>query len=86
MANLPDEDRRRVWAHLMRQVGAVPDVDKPALRAAVNAADAWVDANSTSFNTALPTAFRTAATAAQKARLLAYVVMRRFGNLRTEDD
>jgi hypothetical protein len=45
----------------------------------VTAADAWVDTNSASFNAALPAAFRGSATPQQKAMLLLYVAMRRYG-------
>ena len=87
MANLPDEDRRRIWAHIMRQRGEVPPtIVKPELRAAVNAVDAWVDGNTASFNAALPEPFRSAATPEQKAMMLMFVVMRRAGKLRTEED
>lgn len=48
------------------------------LRAAVAAVDAWATANSASFNSALPEPFKSAATATQKAALLAYVITRRF--------
>lgn len=47
------------------------------LVAAVQAVDAWVTANAASYNAALPAPF-SAASAAQKAALLAFVVMRRF--------
>lgn len=48
------------------------------LVAAVQAVDAWVTANAASYNAALPAPFQGTANAAQKAALLAYVVMRRF--------
>lgn len=87
MAILSAENRRRIWAHVMRQSALVPgDVTKPQLRAAVDAADDWVDNNAAAFNSALPAAFRAAATAEQKAELLAFVIMRRANKLRTEED
>lgn len=49
------------------------------LQAAITAVDAWATANAAAYNTALPTNFRTAATAAQKNLLLAYVCLRRAG-------
>lgn len=52
---------------------------KADIRAAIVAADAWATANAASYNTALPTVFRTGATAAQKALLLAYVCIARAG-------
>lgn len=48
------------------------------IRAAVDAADAWIDDNAVSFNDALPVAFRNNATKQQKARLLSYVVTKRY--------
>ena len=57
------------------QIGAVL---KAELAAAVAAADSWVDANSASFNSALPQPARGALTAKQKARLLMYVLRKRY--------
>jgi hypothetical protein len=51
----------------------------PDVLAAVNAADTWVDENQTSFNTALPAAFQSGATAEQKTLLLCAVVLMRVG-------
>lgn len=52
---------------------------KADIRAAIVAADAWATSNAASYNTALPTAFRTGASASQKALLLAYVCLARAG-------
>jgi hypothetical protein len=52
---------------------------KADLRAAVDATDAWIDANASSYNTALPAAYRTSATLAQKTILLAAVALKRAG-------
>lgn len=54
------------------------ELTKANLRAAYDAADAWVDANAAAFNTALPTAARAALTTSQKSRLLTHVVHRRY--------
>lgn len=81
MANLPDADRANVWADLMRrlsQEGEAISLTKPQLRAAVDAADAWVDSNAATFNLALPAAARNSLTAKQKAMLLLHVVSKRF--------
>lgn len=89
MAVLPDEDRRRTWAQLMRDVPAsvgLPPVTKPELRAAVDACDAWIEANQGSFNAALPQPFRGAADTPQKTLLFCYVAMRRAGLLRAQED
>jgi hypothetical protein len=85
MAVLADEDRRRVWAHVMRRSGNIA-VTKADLRAAVDATDAWLDANQTSYNAALPLPFRTSANIVQKTVLLCFVAMRRAGLLGTEED
>lgn len=52
---------------------------KADLRAAFQAADAWATANAASFNAALPQPFRGAASASEKAQLLAFVCLRRAG-------
>jgi predicted metalloprotease len=81
MAVLSDQDRFDVWADFMRSardnLENIP-ISKADLRAAVNAADQWADDNATSFNTAIPQPARSALTAKQKARLLVWVVRRRF--------
>jgi cytochrome c biogenesis protein ResB len=51
----------------------------PDVLAAVTAADTWVDDNQTSFNTALPAAFQSGATATQKTLLLCAVMLMRVG-------
>jgi hypothetical protein len=81
MAVLGEQDRAGVWSLLMSiwsdqrtEVG----ITKDQLRAAVDAADSWVDTNAASFNSALPLAARQGLTSKQKAWLLLYVVLRRF--------
>ena len=79
--------RFRVWAHAMRNwVGNLAGVTKTDLRAAVDATDDWIDANQASFNSALPVAFRTNATLAQKTLLFCFVAMRRANLMRAEED
>lgn len=87
MAVLSAEERRRVWAHLMRvwDSGSVP-VTKTDLRAAVDATDQWIEDNQAAYNAALPQPFRGAATTTQKTLVFCYVAMRRKGLLRTEED
>lgn len=86
MAVLPDIDRARTLAQLMRDAIKSGAFAKPDLRAAVNAADAWADANAASFNAALPQPFRGAASAPEKAAILAYVCLRRAGLLKAQED
>lgn len=82
MAVLSQADRFAAWAAFMqdesqeRQGMALVKAD---LRAAIDAADDWADANAASFNTAIPLPARTALTARQKAKLLAMVLQRRYG-------
>lgn len=81
MAVLSDADRAAEWAELMRDLSAAGEpcaVTKADLRAALNAADTWVDDNAASFNAAIPQPARGALTASQKARLLMRVVRRRY--------
>jgi hypothetical protein len=81
MAVLSDNARLQIWRGLMRYWSARLEgvgVTKTDFRAAVNAADDWADSNASSFNTALPTAFRNNATNGQKALLLAVVALARF--------
>lgn len=81
MAVLPDIDRKKIWVGLMRYWSRLHEtvgVNKTDLRAAVDAADTWVDNNAASYNSALPTTFRTNATQNQKSLLLVAVVLMRF--------
>lgn len=80
MAALPTADRQRIQRGLMRRadlLGGVPNVLKDDLQAAINATDDWIEANQASFNAALPTAFRTNATTAQKTVLFCAVALAR---------
>jgi hypothetical protein len=86
MAALSDTERARIAAQWMRDQIESCGFDKPALRAAVDATDLWIDTNAAVFNAALPLAFRTNASAAQKTLLFCYVAMRRAGKLRAQED
>jgi hypothetical protein len=74
-----DVDRALVCAEWQRgndsPLGALTKAD---LKAAVDAIDAWIDANAASFNQAIPQPARGALTAKQKAWLFFFVVRRRF--------
>jgi hypothetical protein len=82
---LPNGDRLALWERLMRlwsdRREGLTGLTKADLRAAVDAADAWVDANATSYNTALPQPARGALTTGQKALILAHVCLRRAGEV-----
>jgi hypothetical protein len=81
MTTMSEAERVWTWTGLISQMRREVDVGDPAVRneilAAVEATDDWVDANQSSYNTALPAAFKTWATPRQKALLLAMVLMRR---------
>ena len=82
MATMSAQQRLDGAGDLMRDLSDVRESTgtllKTDLRAAYNAADQWASDNAASFNTALPQPFRGAATATQKARLLAAVLNKRF--------
>lgn len=79
MAVLPDNDRADVWADFMRKISDAREscaVNKTDLRAAVDALDSFLETNAAAINGAIP---RANLTAAQKARILAYVALKRWG-------
>ncbi len=81
MAVLTDPDRKalqQAWCAELSRRRTPFNLSRADLRAAVNAIDDWVDANSTAFNQAIPQPARAALTAQQKAELLMFVVQRRF--------
>jgi hypothetical protein len=80
-------NRARVLNQWMRDnTVELPAVTKVDLAAAVAAMDDWLDANITSFNTAIPQPARAQLTTAMKYELLTYILMRRSGRLRAEED
>ena len=85
------EERRRVWAHVMRDYSsarAVPKdgVKKPDLRAAIDAIDDEIDGVLLTLNQALPEPYKSAATRKQKISLLIYILQRDIGELETQED
>lgn len=82
MAAMVAADRTLTGARLQEDCSRARDglgaVTKADMQAAISAVDDWVVANQASFNTALPVAVRTALTTLQKAKLLLYVVQRRY--------
>lgn len=81
MAVLTAAERQAPWAELMRDLsgrGEAVAVTKSDLRAALDAADDWAEANAASFNAAIPQPARAQLTARQKAMLLAWVITRRW--------
>lgn len=83
MAVLTAVSRARTVAQWMRENRDPCAFTSVQLAAAV---DDWVEANSASYVAALPAAFRANSTAAQKTDLLMYVLLRRMGRLRAEED
>jgi hypothetical protein len=81
MAVLSNADRQAESDRYQRDASAdrtpIP-VTKAQMKAVVDAIDDWVDANVTSFNNAIPQPQRGLLTAKEKARLLVYVVRRRY--------
>ena len=86
MAVLNAQARARTVAQWMRENTSEVTFSKADLAAALAATDDWIEANATSFNQALPVAFRTNATLTQKNSLFAYVLWRRTGRLRADED
>lgn len=81
MAILVDADRESIKAEIMQDFSSAQEpcgITKADLRAAINAADDWANANAVNYNSALPLPARTVLTAAQKARLLMHVVRKRW--------
>ena len=82
MAVMDSANRQAVADEHMRDLSAAREIiagcTKADIRAAVDAADTWANDNAAAFNSALPLPARTSLTAAQKARLLNYVVRRRW--------
>jgi len=82
MAVLDDTTRAGIVAEIMRQLSREAEsvaITKPELRAAVDALDSFLDTNATAINNAFPAAARNGLTTGQKARLLAWVTLKRWG-------
>jgi hypothetical protein len=78
VAALSASDRIDAQREAMVEGGWTAPITKADLAAAINAIDDWVDVNATAFNLAIPQPARAQLTTKQKARLLLYVVRRRF--------
>lgn len=82
MAVLPTIDLARIYKGLMRYWSQLREpittIGKVNIYDAVVAADAWVDGNAASYNSALPAPFRNNATLEQKSLLLAAIILMRF--------
>ena len=82
MAVLDEANRVAVWEQQMRDPELVAEMygsmTKSDLRAAVNAIDDYFETNKTTINNTLPAAAKAAMTTKQKAKLLVYVLARRY--------
>lgn len=82
MAVLNNASRRELWRAFMAEQSAqqaeMGPITKADLRAAVDGIDDFLNANIGAINQAIPQPARSALTPAQKARLLVFVVERRF--------
>ena len=82
MAAMITADRLSVGAQFMSDTSQIREpfgaLTKADLQAAVAAIDDWVVSNASAFNTAIPATARAALTSPQKARLLSYVVQKRY--------
>lgn len=82
MAVLAENQRAALWAEFMAELSGEREplgpLTKADLRAAVDALDAFLAANAAALNGAIPQPARSGLTAAQKARLLVFVVRRRW--------
>lgn len=82
MAVLSDTERASIWADVMRQLSDAREgcaITKTDLRAAIDALDTFLDTNAATINAAIPQPARSGLTTGQKARLLAYVALKRWG-------
>lgn len=70
---------RALAGKMFQELSVTANMNHDDLQAAVAAADAWADSHAADYNAALPVPFRTTATAAQKAFLLAFLCMKRAG-------
>ena len=82
MAVLPEGPRQAAYVAFVDAICSAREefgiISKDEIRAALDAIDDWVSTNQASFNSALPLPARTVLTTQQKARLLSFVVDKRF--------
>ena len=82
MSTLATDDRLEIFKNFMSVASRTNEIfgamTKADLLSAVNALDDWIDSNAAAINQALPETARSELTTSQKARLLAYVVLKRY--------
>lgn len=84
MAVLADNERADTHVDLMRKWSNEREtvaITKADLRAAVDAIDTFLETNATAINNAFPAAAKAGLTTAQKARIVAYVALKRWGGV-----
>ncbi len=83
MAILTEEEERVIanWfvKRAYKALAKTADLTADDVLAAIQPTEDWINDNQASFNAALPTAFRTTATAEEKTLLFSYVAMRQVG-------
>ena len=81
MAVLTDNERKGVWAGIMRILSRMAeriDLNKPELQAAIDGADAGLEAVLADLNTSLPAEARGKLSSKQKLRLYKAVIEKRI--------
>ena len=81
MAVLTEAERQQLRADFAERLSRDREplgLTKSEVKAAINAADDWANANSASYNSALPLPARSVLTARQKAEILMFIIRRRF--------
>lgn len=79
MAVLSESHIVNVWESLMRDNQETMAINKNDLKAAVVALDQFLENNAGTVNNAFPAAAKAGLTAQQKALIVAYVALRRYG-------
>jgi hypothetical protein len=70
----------------MRENRMPIDAPKDSVRAAADYTDQWIEDHTADWVSGLPPAFRTGTNAAQKIALFAFVLWRKAGRLRADED
>ena len=83
---LSEQDRQRTVAQWQRDNKSTVSALELELRTALGAIDDWVDAVQANFNQAIPADIRSKLSTSQKIDLLMYVLLRRQGRLKAEED
>ncbi len=81
MAVLSDEDRYSIWGRFMSDISnrrEAVNVNKPQLRAAVDAIDTWISDNTASFKAAIPEPAKTELSNKYKVELFMRIANRRW--------